>query len=117
MRLPSRAAASRSPRSTLHCDAGPVRASKVEPCLRSLWLALCPRLDCGDGCVDLRLERRVTGTAEGVELDLPPEADRLEQLTRLGGCGPARLREQVRHLVEAAVEDRVRRPVRAPAPR
>jgi hypothetical protein len=91
----------------LPLDSCPVCATEIKPSLGSLGLACGPRLRGRDGRLDPRLEGDVMCRVEGVELNLPPEADRIEHLAGFARRGPARLREQVGKIRKARVEDRV----------
>jgi hypothetical protein len=87
--------------------AGAVGAAQVEPCFGAFRLTRRPRFGGGNRGLDARVEQPIARGVVRVELDTPPERDRLEQAARLERRRRAGLLDERRHIVEASVEDRV----------
>ena len=107
MRLPSRAAATRSSRSTRHCTRAAYAPPEVEPRLGVVGRALGPVLGRADRAIDGGAELVVQRAVEGIEQDAPPQRRRGEHVAGLGRRRAAGAAQLGVDLVEACVEDEV----------
>ena len=115
MRLPSRAAATRSLAQHPPLHPRGVGAAKIEPRLGIVGrpLASMPR-SCAMASIDRRAELVVQVAVERIEQDAPPQSGGGEHVARLGRRRTAGAPELGVDLIEARVEDGDRRRGRAP---
>ncbi len=107
IRLPSRAAARRSVRSTRHCTRSPYDAPRKNQASARRG-SRCVHASMASMTEVIRAwNSRVERTVHGVELDPPPEGGGAQQVARLPWGRAARARQRRLHGVEPGVEHRV----------